>query len=209
MPEIMLAETGGRIWLVTGDEHVGDLLAGTLPTAVTVAFRPCATPAEVLALWHATSPAADAHTQPWLINPLIADRIRRSLSVGSLSMGSLSVGSLGVLQRRVQFPAWSALIDPAALAVLDDAAQWLAESLAQSPGGHLVLRQFTPAEPVPGHPDLQRIRLQLARAALERRGATALRDDSAVADAEADADCLDIVTVVADAAGHGGPPRPL
>lgn len=178
MPNVLLAEAQGRLWLVSGDEHVGDLLGNTLPEGVAIEFVAVADGAAVLALWHERSPDADENAQPWLINPLIGDRIRRTL---------------GVLRRRVVFAPWSAMLDAAGLATLAEAAAWLGEN----PGGHLVLRQFVGEGAAPGHGDIQRIRGQLAGAALAREGAGSVEEESVAAGGDADLECMDIITVSA------------
>lgn len=178
MPNVLLAEAEGRLWLVAGDEHVGDLLANTLPEGVTVEFMAVADGTAVLALWHERSADADACAQPWLINPLIGDRIRRTL---------------GVLRRRVVFAPWSAMPDAAGLAVVADAASWVGERA----GERLVLRTFVGADAVPGYADIQRVRVQLVLAALARAGVADVGEETAAAVGEADVECMDILTVAA------------
>lgn len=177
MATVVLAEAEGSVWVVAGDEHVGELLANELPAGVSVEFVACSTRAAVFALWHERSAEAEEGVQPWLINPLIVNRIR---------------GSLGLLQRSVRFSPWSALLDAAAQAELAGAAAWL----AANGGGRLVLRQFAPADPAPGQADLQRLRGQLALGVLLRAGADAARmtEEMAAATAEADAERLDLLT---------------
>ena len=177
MATVTLAESDGQVWVVEGDEHVGALLVNELPDGVTVEIVACGTRAAAFALWRERSAEASDGAQPWLINPIIADRIRRSL---------------GTLQRAVAFTPWSAMLDAAAMAELVDAAAWL----AANPAGRLVLRQFASAEPVPGLADLQRLRGQLALGALHRAGADPARtgEDMAVAAADMDADRMVIVT---------------
>ena len=174
---VMLAESDGQVWVIEGDEHLGALLVNELPDGVTVEIMACVTRAAVFALWRERSAEATDGAQPWLINPIIADRIRRSL---------------GVLARAVIFTPWSAMLDAAATAELMDAASWL----AANPAGRLVLRQFASMEPMPGLADLQRLRCQLALGALGRAGADLARmgEDMAVAAANADADRLVIMT---------------
>ncbi len=41
MADIVLAESGGRTWLVTGEMYIDDLLAGTLPANITIEFVAC------------------------------------------------------------------------------------------------------------------------------------------------------------------------
>lgn len=174
---VTLAESDGQVWVVEGDEHVGALLVNELPDGVTVEMIQCGTRSEVFALWRERSTEATDDALPWLINPIIVDRIRRSLS-----------GT----ERTVTFTPWSAMLDTAGAAQLADAAAWL----AAHPAGRLVLRQFATAIPAPGQPDLQRLRGQLALGALGRAGADTLRlgEEMAVAIADADVERLVILT---------------
>lgn len=177
MGRVVLAESGGQVWIVEGDEHVSELLVNELPDDVAVEFVTCDTPAAVFAMWRERSPGAAAGASPWVLNPAIVARIRRTLAPA---------------RRGVQFTPWSAMLDEAAQAELAAAAAWL----DANPGGRLLLRQFAPAAPVPGQADLQRLRAQLVLAALLRAGAVmaAVADEMAAATAEADAERLDIIT---------------
>ena len=177
MAAVVLAEVDGGVWLVDGDEHIGALLANTLPDGVTVEFVACESRAAAFALWHDGSPSTRAGTHPWAINPMIAARIRRALTPG---------------RRSVRFTPWSVLLDAAMVAELDAAAAWLEANGA----GRLVLRQFAPADPAPGQADLQRLRGQLALGALLRAGADAARmtEDTVAATDEADAERMDLLT---------------
>ncbi len=176
---VLLAEADGQLWVVLGDEHLGALLVNELPPEIPVELVRCATRADAFAMWHDRSPDAWEGGHPWLINPIIADRILRSF---------------GQVARMLSFSQWSAMPDAGAEAELADAASWL----AANPGGRLVLRQFAPDEPVPGQADLQRLRAQLVRAALGRKGADAARmaDETARAATDADVERLEIVTVL-------------
>ena len=177
MAVVVLADSGGQVWLIEGDEHVGALLVNELPDGVTVEMIACSSRAAVFELWRERSTEASDGAQPWLINPIIADRIRRSL---------------GGVQRAVTFTPWSAMLDAAATAELLDAASWL----VANPSGRLLLRQFASADPVPGLADLQRLRGQLTLGALGRAGADPGRmlEDTALPAADADADRLVIMT---------------
>lgn len=177
MSVVVLAEVGGQIWLVQGDEHVDGLLYNSLPDGVTVEWVKCRTRAEVTQMWHERSAAADPDGMPWMLNPLIGDRIR---------------ASMGRLEREVRFSPWSAMLDDAAQGALAGAGEWL----AANPGGRLVLRQFAAVPSAPGQADLQRLRGQLVLSALVRAGAEAeaVAAEMGTAATDTDAERMEIVT---------------
>ena len=157
MTLMVLAEAGGQMWVVEGEEYISELLMNELPDGVSVELVTCATQADVYALWREGSPDAEAQGKvPWVINPAFGDRIRRSL---------------GSYVRAITFTPWSAMLDPAAQTELTDAAAWL----ETNPDGRLLLRQFAAAAPQPGEADLQRLRGQLVLGALGRAGADMAR----------------------------------
>lgn len=177
MGDITLAEHGGQIWMVLGEEHIDALLFNDLPDGVAIQFVTCETRAAVIEMWPGREQAKLDGSLPWLINPLIADRIRNQLGLG---------------RRSITFAPWSAMLDGGAQDVIAGAAAWLAEN----PGGRLLLRQFVSADPQPGQADLQRLRGQLVAGALSRAGVEAGRigqEPDAAADAGG-SEQLDIVT---------------
>ncbi len=182
MADVILADCEGQVWLVKGDEHIDELLAGTLPAGITVEFLPFTSRAAVFGLWRDMSVESTDGAQPWVLHPEIVRRIR---------------GSFGLQQRVVVFQAWSVLLDPAAREVVADAAEWLSGNA----GGTLLLRQFAPDAAAPGHADLQRLRGQLVAGALAGVGADPARmsQDTAAAQTDADAERLEIVIVAASA----------
>ena len=60
MTEVVLAEYDGQVWLVAGDEYIGELLTNELPEGVTVEFVTCDSQMAVFAMWEERSPAARA-----------------------------------------------------------------------------------------------------------------------------------------------------
>lgn len=177
MADVTLAELNGQMWVVGGEEHLDALLFNDLPEGVAVRFVTCATHAEMFGMWPGRLLDEMAGAQPWLLNTLIAARIRNQFGLG---------------QRSVTFTPWSAMLDGAAQDTMAAAAAWL----AQNPGGRLVLRQFAPASPVPGLADLQRLRAQLGAGALAGAGVAAGQVGDEMGDAEgaADTERLDILT---------------
>ena len=178
MADVVLAECDGQVWLVAGEEHIDALLIDKLAPGVTVELVTCDTRAAVYAMWQQMSSDPAAGAQPWTLNPLITRRI---------------LGGLGLAPGVVRFTPWSAMLDETSAQTMAGAVAWL----AANPGGTVVLRQFEAAEPGPGQADLQRLRGQLALAALVRAGAEAVRltEDRAAAEAEAQMDEMHIVLV--------------
>ena len=121
MADVTLAECGGNVWLVGGEENLDDLLLNALPTTVTLAIVPCTSLADVRALWAQHSDAAEEGAEPWSFHPGIVRRIR------------------GLAECWVSFTPWSALLDSAAL----DSVARAADGLAESPDARVILRQFT------------------------------------------------------------------
>ena len=74
MADILLAEFEGRVWLVSGEEHLDDLLANTLSPDVSVELVPCQSVAAVRDQWaqHGGDPSAG---MPWLVHPNIVARV--------------------------------------------------------------------------------------------------------------------------------------
>ena len=174
MTDIILAELNGNVWMVRGENHLDKLLSNELPDGVSIKFVACADRMAVRALWqeHAVE-QSDEGSEPWLLNPAIVTRIR---------------GGLG--PARIQFGPWSAMIDAAGQQAAATASAWLRANA----GGRLTLRQFLPADVQPGLADLQRLRGQLAAAALDCAGRI---DHETQAGEAADIDRLDLVMVTA------------
>ena len=169
--DVVLAEAEGQFWLVLGDDHIGEVLLGQLPQGLTIEMVSLKNRAAVMTLWWQINPLASAEMQPWAINPLMVPRIRGLVEPG---------------RRSISFTPWSAM--------LTDEAQGVIADMASQAGG-LLLRQFVLASPAPGQADLQRLRLQLVRAALERAGAdpAAIADRIDPAESDDDGERLDIL----------------
>ena len=74
MADILLAEFEGRVWLVSGEAHLDDLLANTLSPDVSVELVPCESVAAVRDQWaqHGGDPSAG---MPWLVHPNVVARV--------------------------------------------------------------------------------------------------------------------------------------
>lgn len=105
MADIILAEHQGQAWLVNGEGHIDDLLAGMLRPNLTIEFVSCESKSDVIALWvqHCGEPGSAA--APWVIHPAIVTRLRHKPT-----------------GHHVYFTAWSALLDDAARAAIGAAA---------------------------------------------------------------------------------------
>jgi hypothetical protein len=169
--DVVLAEADGQIWLVLGDDHIETVLLGELSDGVTIEIVSLRNRAAVMALWWQINPLAAADGQPWIINPMLSQRLR---------------GLVEPDRRSISFTPWSAM--------LSDEAQGVIAGVATQAGG-LVLRQFGLESPAPGLADLQRLRLQLVRAALERAGAdpAGITERIDPAESDTDAEKLDIL----------------
>jgi hypothetical protein len=146
-----LAEYDGNTWVVGGEEHIDDLLANTLPPDVTIELLPCDSKSDVIALWvRNCGPLPDGIIgEPWIIHPGIVNRVR-----------SMSP------DYAVFFGQWSAMLDEAALAVIDGAAA----SAVQNPDAPLFLAEYLdPAGPA-AIADLQRLRMMLIEERLVAKG---------------------------------------
>ena len=154
MTNVILAECHGQVWLVSGDEHIDDILNGKVPEGATIEYITLANRGAVIDMWMTHSAEADENGMPWMINPLLLSRLRGVFDPGV---------------RSIDFAAWSVLLDGVAHQVLTDAATWLAADA----GRRLRLRQFAPEISEPGKAELQRLRGQLAAGALMRAGVAA------------------------------------
>lgn len=140
MAEIVLAEYGGQAWLVSGEQHIDDLLANTLPPDVTIELVACESKAEVNVLWAQNSGPLAEFGAPWMIHPKIADRVRR-----------------GPIGRSVFFAQWSAMLDEDARAVVRAAATWA----AANEGSGVVLTRFVSPGGAPALVSLAALRADL------------------------------------------------
>ena len=111
MADITLAEFNGRVWLVGGETYIDDLLANTLAKDVSIELVACETKSDVHDLWVQNCGKTSGASDPWMINPAIVNRIRRSSP-----------------DYAVFFAQWSAMLDPDALTVIASAAAWAVEN---------------------------------------------------------------------------------
>jgi hypothetical protein len=153
MADILLAGFEGRVWLVSGEAHLDDLLANTLSPEVSVELVPCESVDGVRDLWaqHGGDPAAG---MPWLVHPNVVDRV----------MGTMGSGASP--DHAVLFGPWSALLEPAALAVIEAAA---AQANRQPEATVTLAEYLDPAGPQ-AIADLSRLRAQLIEDQLAGQG---------------------------------------
>ncbi len=142
MADVTLAECNGNIWLVGGEQHVGALLFNSLPPEVTVEIVQLESAEQVRRLWLQNCGEPSSPSDPMLINPKIADRVRRTSP-----------------KRMVFFSQWSAMMDDEAVSVIASAANWLLATPAL--GARLV--EYVDPDAVPGVAELSRLRLTLVR----------------------------------------------
>ena len=142
MADVTLAECNGNIWLVGGEQHVGALLFNDLPPEVTVEIIQLDSPQQVRKLWLQNCGEPLSPSDPMLINPKIADRVRRTSP-----------------QRTVFFSQWSAMMDDEAVSVIRSAADWL----LGTPALQARLVEYVDPQGVPGVAELSRLRLTLVR----------------------------------------------
>jgi hypothetical protein len=173
VPNVTLAECHGDVWLVGGEDNLDDLLLNTLPPTVSLAIVPCASLADVRALWAQRSEAAEEGAEPWSIHPGIVRRIR------------------GLAECWISFTEWSARLDANALAAVRRAA----DGLTAAPGARVTLRQFSTADAPAELADLQRLRARLVVGALGQAGVAASRVgyETRTAVTAVDHDRLDLV----------------
>ena len=141
MADVTLAECNGNIWLVGGEQHVGALLYNSLPPEVTVEIVQVDSREQIRKLWIQNCGEPLSPSEPMLINPKIADRVRRTSPI-----------------RTVFFSQWSAMMDDEAVSVIRSAADWL---LATSARARLI--EYVDPDGVPGVAELSRLRLTLVR----------------------------------------------
>ena len=149
MADVTLAECNGNIWLVGGERYVDDLLFNTLPDGVSIELISCDDRDQVRKIWIQNCGEPLPPSEPMLVNPSIAERVRRSTP-----------------GRTVFFTQWSAMMDPDAIAVLRAAASWM----VGSPSLKAVLVEYVPAKSVPGLAELSKLRLTLIASKLTEFG---------------------------------------
>ena len=110
MADVVLAECAGQAWLVSGEQHIDDLLANTLAPEVSIELVACESKSEVDALWVQHCGPRQENTALWLIHPAVVARVRRASA-----------------DHAVYFAQWSALLDEDARTVIRSAAAWAAQ----------------------------------------------------------------------------------
>ena len=140
MADITLAELNGQVWLVGGEVYIDDLLANTLSGDVSIELVRCESHSGVRELWVQNCGERTSGGMPWIVNPKIAERIRRNSP-----------------DYAVFFSQWSALLDQDALAVIRAAANWSRQH-AQAP---VILAEYLDLEGPQAIIDLSRLRAQL------------------------------------------------
>jgi outer membrane protein OmpA-like peptidoglycan-associated protein len=151
MADITLAEFNGRVWLVSGESYIDDLLANRLSEDVSIEFVRCESQRDIRDLWvqNCGSPEAGTGSAPWAIHPKIAERIRRSSP-----------------DYAVFFAQWSAMLDHDALAVIRAAVVWW----KQQPQTPVVLAEYLDPDGPQAMVDLSRLRAQLIEEKLAEGG---------------------------------------
>jgi hypothetical protein len=149
MPDIILAQFEGTTWLVSGVDHLDDLLANSLPPDVSFEIIACEASTDVDALWRYHAGDQAEYSQPWAIHPNIVRR-----------MQGLGTGMV------VVFGAWSALLDKDA----DRAIARVVEAAKLQPEAPLrLIGQADPAAgPMPTA--MLQMRLQMVEDALAKAG---------------------------------------
>lgn len=153
MAEIVLAECGGRTWLVTGDKYIDDLLAGTLPAHITIEFVACDSYADIDRLWSESGGANAGVDAPWLINPAIVARIR------------------GTAEQGIAFTEWSAQLDEIAL----EAIRGFAAYATEAAGAEVVLVSYLAPDNAALQTDLAKLRCGVIEAELTKLGVASSR----------------------------------
>ncbi len=154
MTEIILAEFQGKTWLVGGERYIDNLLINTLSPDISIRFIACESESDVIDLWTSHDRAPGAEGRPWLINPLIVDRIK---------------GASG--ETVIVFTPWSVLLDDSAHSVLRAAAALAAGDLQKT----LVLLAHADAEEAKIMADLTQLRFGLIEAVLTGMGVAQTR----------------------------------
>jgi len=150
MADITLAEFNGRVWLVGGEPFIDDLLANTLADDVSIELVPCENKSEVMGLWTQLSGPQQFVGDPWLINPAIVARIRRTLTHTS----------------SVFFSEWSVALDRDAMTIIASMATFACEN----EDAVLELVEFLDPAGPKALADLARLRAQLIEDSLAEAG---------------------------------------
>jgi hypothetical protein len=140
MADITLAELNGQVWLVGGEVYIDDLLANTLSDDVSIELVRCESHSGVRQLWVQNCGERASGGMPWIINPKIAERIRRNSP-----------------DYAVFFSQWSAMLDQDALVVINAAANWS----RQHPAAPIALAEYLDPQGPQAIADLSRLRAQL------------------------------------------------
>ncbi|HEX4173536.1 MAG TPA: hypothetical protein VHY82_13785 [Acetobacteraceae bacterium] len=148
MADIVLAESGGRTWLVNGEMYIDDLLAGTLPENISIEFVACETFSDIDRLWSQSNAATISRDVPWLINPAIVARIR------------------GTTEQGVVFTQWSAQLDEQARATI----RKFAQRAIEIGSAEVVLVSYSAPESEALQADLAKLRSAVVEAELATLG---------------------------------------
>ena len=155
MADVTLAECNGNVWLVSGEQHVAMLLYNNLPPDVSVELVSCDSLEQVRQIWIQNCGEPLSPCDPILINPAIADRVRRNTPGG----------------RTIYFAQWSAMLDEDAVILLQAVAGWL----NGAPALQAKLVSFIAPDSLPGVPELFQLRVTLIRRKLAEFGVAADR----------------------------------
>lgn len=179
MADIILAEHQGQSWLVSGEVHIDDLLANTLPPNLTIEFVTCESKSDVRDLWVQHCGEPTFAVAPWIIHPAIATRLRGK-----------SAGN------RVFFTPWSAMLDDGAKAAIAAAAAHAAETGT----AEVVLTRYLDADGPQAVADLANLRSSQIEALLVTLGVQPERIVRATGPrTAADIEHIDIAIVIAPA----------
>jgi hypothetical protein len=149
MADITLAEFNGRVWVVGGEAYIDDLLINALAPDVSIELVRCESQSNVHDLWVQNCGEPKTGGMPWIIHPNIAARIRRASP-----------------DYAVYFAQWSAMLDPDALAVIREAANWS----VQNPEVPVILAEYLDPAGPQAMVDLSRLRAQLIEDKLAEHG---------------------------------------
>ena len=122
MADVILAEYSSQAWLVRGEQHMDELLAGLLPPHVSIEVVTCESKLAVNAMYFENG--GEDLSEMWLIHPGI---VRRSRGLADSLM--------------VLFTEWSAALDERATEVLKAAA-----TMAERKPGKLTLVRHLAAD---------------------------------------------------------------
>lgn len=149
MADVVLAEYRGQAWLVSGEQHIHDLLANTLPPNVSVELVTCESDSDINALWAQHAGPQQDTASPCFIHPAIVNRVRRVSA-----------------DHGVFFAQWSAMLDDDARTVIRSAAAWAGEN----EGCDVVLVRYVGPDPAAGLAELADLRAALVASELAKQG---------------------------------------